>query len=256
MALVRFSLVSRLPSIGGLGSLVFVSAVLHGGLLLLPLPQWWSAESEPEVVIEESGAIAITSLPIIAAPETKPEPETVTPVEPAPIPAEVVPPPPVQVPENLPDLTEPPVEPPVDESETLEELEPVADPFEENELDMQDSEPEAGIAFQFSQNFPHLSGAQTGCYGLQNCRITEGQNYIDALQEITDTLEAQGYQLDPYEGNDDSDVRNHKIYEMRLPDASEVKYLNVFGEGLKTTIYIITSRIITQEELESQGLSN
>ncbi|MDV3349103.1 hypothetical protein QGP82_10405 [Leptothoe sp. LEGE 181152] len=248
--LVKPSLPLRLP--GGLGALVLLSVFLHGGLLLLPMPQWWSisVESDPEEVIEDSGAIAITTLPIIPQSDPPLQPEAPTVQEPEP----VEPPPLLQVPDNgsaMEDLSI--IE---DALEDLEEPEAVEQPIElsdEDELDPENSEPEAGIAFQFGNDFPHLAGSQAGCYGLENCRTAEGQNYIDAVQDITNRLEAQGYELTPYEGNDDSDVRNHRIFEMRLPDKAEIKYLNVFGEGLRTAIYIITPRIITQQELQTLG---
>ncbi|WP_031294525.1 hypothetical protein [Leptolyngbya sp. Heron Island J] len=246
---------NRLPALGGLGGLVFLSAVLHGALLLLPLPQWSSTlvEPEPEEAIEQSGAIAITTLPVVVPPVTQLEPETTPP--PAPTSEVIEPPPLTQVPDNLPDIDEFIVEEPLDELDDIDDIEqpPFAPSDDENELDPQDSEPEAGIAVQFSHNFPHIPGAQAGCYGLQNCRIAEGQNYIDASRTIIDELTAQGYELQLYEGNDDSDVRNHRIYEMRSSTntEAEVKYLNLFGEGLKTVIYLVTPRLITQAELQT-----
>lgn len=243
---------ARLQADRGLGILVAVS-VLHGGLLLLPMPQWWQrvAEPEPEIVVEESDAIAITTLPVVS----KPVPEEITPVEPPPpAPPEVAPPPLLtQVPDNLPE----------ERLETLEDLEATEQPEpepppEENEPeqpepDPENSEPEAGIAVQFNSNFPHLAGAEAGCYGLENCRKAEGQNYLGALSSIRQGLEAQGYELTPYTGNDDSDVRNHRIYKMRLPNDPDaaIKYLNVFGGEPEATIYIITPRLITQAELQA-----
>lgn len=246
MKWVKHPMVARLQTDRGLGVLVTVSAVLHGGLLLLPLPQWWQRSPEPEIVIEQSDAIAITTLPVVS----KPAPAEIAPV-PAPAPPEVAPPL-TQVPDKLPEEQ---LEP---ENLEAEEQSPPESSPEENEPEQQEpepenSEPEAGIAVQFNSDFPHLVGAETGCYGLDNCRKAEGQNYLDALNEISQGLAAQGYELTPYTENDDSDVRNHKIYEMRLPhdpDAA-VKYLNVFGEGLKTAIYIITPHIVTQAELQA-----
>ena len=219
---------------------------------MLPMPQWGSrsADPEPEIVTEESGAIALTTLPVL------PEVPAVVPAEP--LPAAVEPPPPVQVPANIPEIDISVIDNTVLEDEPADDPVEQADPIENEEVDPQTSEPEAGIAFQFSNDFPHLAGSQAGCYGLENCRTAEGQNYVDAVQEIRDNLEAQGYVLTRYAGNDDSDVRNHRIYEMRLPNnpETEVKYLNVFGEGLKTAIYIITIRIVTQDELQTLATSS
>lgn len=250
--LVKPSLSLRLPGVGG--ALVLLSVFLHGGLLLLPMPQWWSTpiESDPEEVIEESGAIAITTLPIIPQPDIPPQPEVTVAPEPAPVEL----PPLTQIPDNLPEIIEQqPIEDTLEELEEPEDIEQPIEPSDEDELDSENSEPEAGIAFQFGNDFPHLANSQAGCYGLDNCRTAEGKNYIDAVQEIKTELEAQGYELTLYEGNDDSDVRNHRIFEMRLPDETEVKYLNVFGEGLRTAIYMITPRIITQQELQTLGNS-
>ncbi|MEO0350043.1 MAG: hypothetical protein AAF282_08340 [Cyanobacteria bacterium P01_A01_bin.15] len=222
------------------GILIWLSVALHGALLMLPTPGFQPAEPEPEAPIEESGAIALTTLPTIA------KPEPAAPVDPAP-PAVTPTAPLTQVPEVLPPEV-------LEDTTEVNELEPVPElPLQTTDPEPADSEPEGGIAVQFSADFPHLTGSQSGCYGLDNCRIAEGQNYTDALREISERLETQGYTLTPYTGNDDSDVRNHRIFEMRLPSDpdADVKYLNVFGEGLKTAIYIITPRIITQEDLQS-----
>ncbi|MEM1255582.1 MAG: hypothetical protein AAGI69_24350 [Cyanobacteria bacterium P01_H01_bin.21] len=251
MTLVKPRLPQRFPI--GLRGIIILSVALHGGLLLLPMPQWSSPDPEPEVVAEESGAIALTTLP--ATLPVLPEVPAAAPVE-----QTVEPPPPVQVPETIPEIDDSVI----DDTVMALEDEPADDPIdqtapvEDEDVDPQTSEPEAGIAFQFSNDFPHLAGSQVGCYGLENCRMAEGQNYVDAVQEIRDNLEAQGYVLTRYQGNDDSDVRNHRIYEMRLPEnpETEVKYLNVFGEGLKTAIYIITTRIVTQDELQTLGTSS
>ncbi|MBE9068700.1 hypothetical protein IQ260_18805, partial [Leptolyngbya cf. ectocarpi LEGE 11479] len=94
-------MVARLQTDGGLGGLVAVSVVLHGSLLLLPMPQWGQRSAEPEIVVEESDAIAITTLPVVS----KPIPEEIPPVEPPPpAPPEAAPPPPLtQVPDNVPE---------------------------------------------------------------------------------------------------------------------------------------------------------
>lgn len=238
----------RQPNRGFRGLIFLGVAVLHGSLLLLPTPQWWQLSEESEVVaeppaiLEESGAISITTLPVV--PQSLPE-EPV-PVEPVPPPDLSQPPQTVltQVPEILPEEV---VEDPGEEENTPLDNKTVDQP----EPDPEESEPEAGIAVQFDSDFPHLAGAVSGCYGLENCRRAEGQNYTDALKEIGEGLETQGYELTPYTGNDDSDVRNHRIFEMRLPNDPDagVKYLNVFGDGLKAAIYIITPNIITQADL-------
>ncbi|MEA5464578.1 hypothetical protein [Leptothoe sp. PORK10 BA2] len=244
----------------GLRVLIGLSLALHGGLLLLPMPQggFSPVEPEPELEnrVEESGAIALTTLPIV----TKPKSENVSPIAP-PLPAIAQPPsaPLTQVPENLPDE----VLADLAESEQREdESDPAVpqpeQPPEQTEPDPENPAPEKGLAVQFSSDFPHIAGSLSGCYGLENCRRTEGENYTNVLDNLSKSLEAQGYELTPYDGNDDSDVRNHRIYEMRLPNDPQagVKYLNVFGDGLKAAIYIITPHVITQAELAALETNN
>ena len=246
----------------GLRTLVGISLALHGALLLLPMPQeWLRSAPEPEdlELVEESGAIALTTLPVVTQPLPEKAPVPVAPsvLEVAPIPPPItsaLPPqaPLTQIPDELPEQLEN-----VEEIELLDD-EPAPEPPPEEELEqtespLETSEPEAGIAVQFSSDFPHITGSESGCYGLENCRRAEGENYTDALKTLSQQLEAQGYELTPYDDNDDSDVRNHRVYEMRLPNDpdAEVNYLNVLGDGLKAAIYIITPHLITQADLQA-----
>ena len=150
----------------GWSILIGLSAVAHVGLLLLPMPQDWltSQESaEPvEVILEESGAIAITTLPIVA----QPEPEVVALAPPPPAAQiEVVEPPPLtDVPDDivLADTLE-------ETTELLDDLD-IDNPDEEAEeeplAEESNDQPEAGIAVPFSDDFSHLSGPSQGVMGL------------------------------------------------------------------------------------------
>ena len=230
----------------GWSILIGLSAIAHVGLLLLPMPQGWLTSQEPEdspdVILEESGAIAITTLPIVA------QPEVVAPAPPPPPAPPVLsePPPLTEIPDDivladtLEEATEPLDDLDIDGPE--EEEEPPAE--ENNDL------PEAGIAVPFSDDFSHLAGAQAGCYGLNNCLRVEGQNFRDISKEISQRLENQGYVLTIHD-NGDTSGGNHRIYEMRSQEQSEVKYLNIFGEGLTGGFYMITPDIITKEDLET-----
>lgn len=237
--------------------LVVLSVVFHGGLLLLPMPQGWLKSEEPEQdladeELEQSGAIALTTLPII----TKPEPAV--PAESEPTPTIIEPPPLTQVPddilEDIPEeLEEEPEEEPEGKNieEGIEAVPAVPPETTDNNLNDQNNEPEAGIAVPFNDDFPHIIGAQSGCYGLDNCRFVEGQTFRDVAKEILQTLEAKGYELTAYD-NDDSGEGNHRIYKMRLSSnpEGELKYLNIFGEGLTGAFYVITPKVIERGDLE------
>ena len=219
--------------------------ILHGGLLLLPAPQWWQTplpEPEPEPILEESGEVALTTLPKVAAPVTAPvaEPEPAAPVEPPP--------------ERL------PVQPEIADAIESEPAEPEPQDqepeFDEQEPEPENSEPEAGFAVRFSDDFPHVTGATSGCYGLDNCRTVDGQNFRDIAKALQQQLETQGYKLTPYD-NGDSGGGNHRVYEMRSLSAPEsaVKYLNIFGEGLTGAFYIITPALIDRQDMEALALN-
>lgn len=268
MTLVKSGLTERLRSVRSL-ILIILSGVLHGGLLFLPMPQWWlratdtdeTLEPELEDVLEESGVIAITTLPVIAEPEA----EIIAPVAPVPLPEETPPAPLTQVPDNVPNDIPP--EAPLDELEDLEDLEELPDPVEEPDPEPpvekdeplppepeKSNEPEAGIAVPFNADFKHVDGATTGCYGLENCLTVTGKSFKDVAREIRQQLENQGYELSPYD-NDDDNGANHDIYEMRPPDTPDmVEYLNIFGDGLRDAFYVISPGLITKEDLESLDL--
>ena len=149
------------------GFLIVFSVVLHGGLLLLPMPQWWlhsvAPEPEPEIGadLEQSGAISLTNFPLIAKPE--PEPEPTIPVIPEVPQPTIESPPLVQIPEELiEEIREEQEEELVEVIDEEFELEP--DPPLENtdndqlEADTTNNEPEAGIATPFNDDFPHIAG--------------------------------------------------------------------------------------------------
>ncbi|NEQ53956.1 MAG: hypothetical protein F6K11_28140 [Leptolyngbya sp. SIO3F4] len=229
------------------------------------MPQWWlhSVTLEPEIEedLEQSGAIALTTLPIVAKPEPEqvlPEPPKLEQIAPAiaEAPPTVIEPPPTQLPEEL--IEEIPEELEEDEQEEFEqEPDPPLENLDDNqfEADTDNNEPEAGIAIQFNDDFPHIAGAQSGCFGLENCRIVDGQSFRDVAKAILQDLEAKGYELTPYD-NSDSGGGNHRIYEMRQLSDSDIalKYLNIFGEGLTGAFYVITPELIERGDLESLGL--
>lgn len=251
MKLVRPSLVNRLRTKSGLWILIVLSVAFHGVLLSMPMPQWWlTAEkneprTEPEDILEESGAISLTTLPVVAAPE----PEVTETEEPASPPEEIIPEiieqaPLTEVSEDIPQEPEDTNEP---EPTSLEPVpgEPTPDPA--------DNEPESGVAFAFKDDFPHADGSETGCgsVSLENCRTVNGNSFNNIAKSLRKDLEAQNYTLNDITPEDDDRYENHIIFEIidsTDPDA-EIKYLNVLSEDFLSAFYIITPDILTREEL-------
>ncbi|MEM9482814.1 MAG: hypothetical protein AAGA83_03890 [Cyanobacteria bacterium P01_F01_bin.116] len=233
----------------GLGLLIILSVAFHGGLLLLPMPQWWlrSAEPEPEIDVEEleqSGAISLTRLPVAA-----PEPEVIEPLEPkieAPEPLILT-----EVPDNLPE--EVLEEVPAEDLETPENPE-IPDVDNEAPLDSstEDNEPELGIAVRFDQDFTHVDGAEAGCYGLNNCHMVSDKNVDEVSNDLISKYENRGYQLELYEDPTVDRDRSHKIYTMYSIDDHNAppQYLNILVEGIKTITYLVTQDIIDREKLK------
>lgn len=236
---------NRLRANGGV--LLGLSIALHGSLLLLPV-RWLSIAETTEPSLEpeelpESGAIALTTLPPIAQPAAPAEPVEVAPPESLPEPE---PPPLVQVPPAVAEIPQV-VETPEREPEPEPDSQPEPEPEPTN------TEPEAGIAVRFSNDFPHVAGAASGCFGLENCRTIAGETFRDVAKAIREGLEAKGYELTP-EDNGDESGGNHRIYRMISPPDNQVKYLNIFGEGLTGAFYLITSDPIKRGDLEALDL--
>lgn len=250
MKLVKSDLVNRLRTNPGLWFLIVLSAVFHGVLLSMPMPQWWltaedpDPKQKPEDILEESGAISLTTLPVVATPE----PEVTEPEEPAPPPEsvpEIIEQAPVtEVPEDIPQ-----------EPEDINEPEPVpSDPIPgEPTPDPADDEPESGVAFAFKDDFPHADGSEAGCgsVNLENCRTVNGTSFNNIATSLREDLEEQNYTLNDITPEDDDRYENHIIFEIidpNDPDA-EIKYLNVLSEDFLSAFYIITPDILTREEL-------
>ena len=240
----------------GLGLLVMVSVAFHGGLFLLPMPQWWlrsvEPEPKPEVDVEQSGAIALTILPTIAQPE---------PVVPEPAPTVTEQPPFTQAPltqisdDLLEDIQEEIEGEPEDLEEEPEELEDDIEEVPALPPEDLDNNLEADLAFVFNDDFPHIEGAASGCgnYALENCRTVDGKNSSEVVTFLKQDLEAQGYKLEDVTPEDDDRYDNQKIFKMIDPNDpnAEVKYLNIFGEGLMGAFYVITSELIERQDLEA-----
>ncbi|MBX2862878.1 MAG: hypothetical protein KTR27_04930 [Leptolyngbyaceae cyanobacterium MAG.088] len=222
------------------------------------MPQWWirSAEPEPELeeTIEQSGAIALTTLPIIA----KPQPAAPVAPEPEPIAIEQPPPPLEQVPlEQVVDNVLEDIQEEVDEEPEEKPEDPIEEDIEEVPVpppETTDNTLEADIAFVFNNDFPHIDGAASGCgnYGLENCRTVDGKNFNDVTAFLRQDLAEKGYNLEDVTPEDDDRYDNQKIFKMSDPDDPniEIRYLNIFGDGLANAFYIITPDIITKQELE------
>lgn len=105
-----------------------------------------------------------------------------------------------------------------------------------------------GVLLTMSDDFPHLSGAQAGCFGLSNCHQSQG-NYRQVVQQLTAQMREEGYQLTE---QDDIDGTGHRVFEVvDADDPSQTYYLNVFSDGLDSAVYALTETILSLEELKN-----
>ncbi|MEL6263477.1 MAG: hypothetical protein AAFR12_20695 [Cyanobacteria bacterium J06626_6] len=153
-------------------------------------------------------------------PDTYPEPVTSGPVPAEPVPAEQ----PSPLPENA---------------------------ALENAVPLSESPPEQGseheVLVRLGSNFPHLAGAQAGCYGLESCHQLSG-NFRQAAQQLIAQLKSQGYQLTERE---DIDGTGHRVFEVIMPDdPNNTVYLNVYSPDVGSTVYVLTADILSLEQLQ------
>lgn len=122
----------------------------------------------------------------------------------------------------------------------------------EEDLDAEDlkqgSEPDQGVLLQLADDFPHLSGSSSGCFSLSNCHQASG-NYRQVVQQLTEQMIANGYQLTE---DDTIDGTGHRVFEVVMPsEPDSLYYLNVFSDGLDSAVYAITVNILSLDELKS-----
>ena len=228
-----------------------LSAATHGLLLMVPMPQSSESTLMPDSPDAESDSITVIMLPEDA--EAEAVPEITQPSEPA-----------------LPSATEPELlQPEVISDEVLSPApDPASQPTPESNLDanpelpLEDgltspgfvepqptAEPASiGPLVGYSDTFPHAAGAESGCFGLGDCRrVVGGGNHRKVATSLIDDLENEGYSVDQ---RDDLDDPGRNVYEVISPGDTTIQYLIVFSDGLESAVYVMSDEIITLAELE------
>lgn len=262
--------------------LVLSSLGLHGAVLALPWPN--RSLSPSQIVFDDAAldraqppAINITILPETTISSVESKTDSVEPylsAIPAPQPAPVVTAPivspaqtqPIQPPQS-PELLQQPqtvqpeptpaIQPEVESSQSqflsdTEETDVEDGNSEETPTSAAlnqplDTSPEQGIVVRLGDDFPDLAGAQSGCYGLENCRQISG-NFRQMAQQLVSQMEEQGYELTERE---DIDNTGHRVFEVSNPnDPSVTHYLNVFSPDIGSAVYVLTVDILSLEELK------
>ncbi|MEL7227727.1 MAG: hypothetical protein AAGL17_23580, partial [Cyanobacteria bacterium J06576_12] len=194
-----------------------MSLGVHGILFCVP---WLSRPlliPEAALISENSAAAEPVVIEMTELPATPPTvlPKLAEPVLPAPEVSVLVAPPVAQPLPSESLLAVPPAEASVQEQDSFPEpalpeleAEPEAEPEVEPEVvvpdvadslsgalsSVKDDGPEYGSLVQLDDDFPHLAGAQSGCYGLENCHQLSG-NFRQAAQALVAQMESQNYQL-------------------------------------------------------------
>ncbi|WP_237269708.1 hypothetical protein [Synechocystis sp. CACIAM 05] len=254
--------------------LAFVCAsAIHGGLLWLPLPPQ-ALELEPlPPQSKDSASEAIATVPLadlvtpapMAEPPPKKSPQVLAP-----------PPGPQSVPEVVPDVVAPPPSPPQTipppkatpktvkppqnkpnqrqrdkgiEPESVPK--PIPDQGQQVESEVKSIEPSpppvpesrreliAGIA--------HLEGAQSGCYGSDDCHFLAGATVRAVTQDLQARLEAEGFRLS--ESYRDMGLRIYQVYRQDKPP----QFLHIVSDNAgRDAFYLLSPQQKTLEELRSQ----
>lgn len=97
-------------------------------------------------------------------------------------------------------------------------------------------------------DFPHLQGAESGCFGASSCRQVQGSHFRMTAQTIRDQMEAQGYQVSL---RDDLAETGQTIYE--LSKEGQTRYLSVLSTELDQTAYILAAQPVTIADLQIVG---
>lgn len=105
------------------------------------------------------------------------------------------------------------------------------------------------MVVQPGENFPHLSGAQSGCYNLESChRITGAGSHRQAAEKLVEQMQQQNYQV---RERDDMESQGYRVFAVVPPDEPDkTYYLNVFSDGLNSTVYAITLEIVSLADLQ------
>ncbi|MEM7771868.1 MAG: hypothetical protein AAF327_15330 [Cyanobacteria bacterium P01_A01_bin.37] len=97
----------------------------------------------------------------------------------------------------------------------------------------------------FSQ-FPHLSGGEVGCYGLDNCHQIQGGNFRQIGNDLTQQIEEEGFEV---RFRDDLEDAGIKVYEVTQDDTTQ--YLSVLQPELGRTVYILAAEPVTSSQLQT-----
>ncbi|NES96743.1 MAG: hypothetical protein F6K32_16190 [Desertifilum sp. SIO1I2] len=246
--------------------MLYFSMILHGGFLLIPLP-----EPPPEVAEVEPEPVAVR--PLSPSPSPSPSP-TPTPPAVQPPPSPVVTPPPtpvVQSPPPAPRRPSPPppqptpppeidpflgaelfeTPPPSPTPEVVQTPEPtptpevVQTPSPTPEV-VQTPEPTptpevAELPEDPLAEFPHITGAQTGCQG--QCWQIQ-QRSTSVARNLLESLEAKGFTI----RRTDGDRTGERIYEVSK-DGEVQYYISLFSTLDGGTKYAIADAPLTREDL-------
>ncbi len=116
-----------------------------------------------------------------------------------------------------------------------------------SDISLEQDIPEHGMVVRLGDDFPDLAGAQSGCYGLENCRQING-NFRQIAQQLVSQMKSQGYELTERE---DLDNTGHRVFEVIHPDDPSIThYLNVFSPDIGSAVYVLAVDILSLEELK------
>ncbi|WP_242018130.1 hypothetical protein [Synechocystis sp. FACHB-383] len=254
--------------------LAFICAsAIHAGLLWLPLPPPALELQSFPPPSNDSASEAIATVPltdlVTPAPITEPpprqSPQALAPSPPGPqsvpevVPSVVTPPPSPPQTTALPKAPPKAVKAPASQStprQQDEEIEPESDPQpspdqrQEIESEVKSIEPSPSSVPESKRELiagiAHLEGAQSGCYGSDDCHFLPGATVRAVTQDLQARLEAEGFRLS--ESYRDTGLRVYEVYRQDKP----AQFLHIVSDNAgRDAFYLLSPQQKTLEELRS-----
>ncbi|NJN62322.1 MAG: hypothetical protein HC795_13045 [Coleofasciculaceae cyanobacterium RL_1_1] len=111
--------------------------------------------------------------------------------------------------------------------------------------------PEIDSTLPEESEFPHFTGAETGCYGSEQCHRVAGESLRSVASQLKTNLEAQGYQFK--QRDDLGDDAGFRVYE--ISKDQDVQFLHIFSEWSldqgDTTLYELSAQPKSLRELRA-----
>jgi hypothetical protein len=117
----------------------------------------------------------------------------------------------------------------------------------ENEVKSIEPSPSPQPKRELIAGITHLEGAQSGCYGSDDCHFLAGATVRDVTQDLQVRLEAEGFRLS--ESYRDTGLRVYEVYRQDKPP----QFLHIVSDNAgRDAFYLLSPQQKNLEELRPQ----